>query len=87
MAMCSVRGMGVAESVRTSTDAFKALIWSLCFTPNRCSSSITSILRRPYISGSRFRSECVPTITCVSPRFHRAITSLRSLSFTFRVMS
>ena len=39
-AICSVRGMGVAESVKTSNVFFIFLIFSLCVTPNRCSSSI-----------------------------------------------
>ena len=38
----SVRGIGVAVSVRTSTSARSCLISSLCDTPNRCSSSTTS---------------------------------------------
>jgi hypothetical protein len=39
MAMCSVRGIGVAESVSTSTVVRRALRCSLCSTPKRCSSS------------------------------------------------
>ena len=39
--------MGVAVSVRTSTSFFNCLIFSLCVTPNRCSSStINRELRR-----------------------------------------
>ena len=38
----SVRGIGVAVSVSTSTFARSRLIFSLCCTPKRCSSSITS---------------------------------------------
>ena len=38
-AMCSVRGIGVAESVRMSTRARIALRRSFCLTPKRCSSS------------------------------------------------
>ena len=37
----SVLGIGVAERVRTSTLVLSCLSFSLCFTPNRCSSSIT----------------------------------------------
>ena len=43
---CSVRGIGVAVSVSTSTARRRALSRSLCFTPNRCSSSTT---RRPEV--------------------------------------
>ena len=38
----SVRGIGVAESVRTSTFVFIFFIVSLCCTPKRCSSSTIS---------------------------------------------
>ena len=41
-AMCSVRGIGVAERDRMSTSARKDLRRSLCLTPKRCSSSTTS---------------------------------------------
>ena len=39
--ICSVRGIGVAESVSTSTEARSCLSRSLCMTPKRCSSSTT----------------------------------------------
>ena len=38
----SVRGIGVAVSVSTSTSVFSCLIASLWLTPKRCSSSTTS---------------------------------------------
>ena len=41
-AICSVRGMGVAVSVNTSTVFLICLMRSLCATPKRCSSSTTS---------------------------------------------
>ena len=41
-AILSVRGMGVAESVRTSTFLLISLSVSLWPTPKRCSSSTTS---------------------------------------------
>ncbi len=44
MAMLSVLGMGVAVSVSTSTSDRIDFIFSLCLTPNRCSSST---IRRP----------------------------------------
>ena len=40
--MFSVRGIGVALIVSTSTFLRICLIFSLCATPNRCSSSTTS---------------------------------------------
>ena len=40
--MLSVRGMGVAESVSTSTPFDISLSFSLCDTPKRCSSSMMS---------------------------------------------
>ena len=39
MAMFSVRGIGVADKVSTSTLGAISLIRSFCATPNRCSSS------------------------------------------------
>ena len=38
--MCSVRGIGVAESVSTSTVARSVFSRSFTSTPNRCSSSM-----------------------------------------------
>ncbi len=40
MAICNVRGMGVAVSVSTSTSVRSCLSRSLCLTPNHCSSSM-----------------------------------------------
>ena len=75
MDMCSVRGMGVAVSVSTSTDCFIFLMASLWATPKRCSSSTTS---RPRFlnSTSLASSRWVPTITSTSPS-----RSLRRMSF------
>ena len=57
--MCSVRGIGVAESARTSTSSRSERRSSFCATPNRCSSSRTT---RPSSFGmtSRERTRCVP---------------------------
>ncbi|MNC71406.1 hypothetical protein D3C75_1223260 [compost metagenome] len=44
MDICSVRGMGVAVSVSTSTLDFSRFSFSLCATPKRCSSST---IKRP----------------------------------------
>ena len=41
-ASCSVRGIGVADSVSTWTSAFISFSRSLCLTPKCCSSSTTS---------------------------------------------
>ena len=72
MAMFSVRGMGVAVSVSTSTPRESSLMCSLCVTPKRCSSSTT---RRPRFLNftSLLKSRCVP-IT----RSHSPLSSSRS---------
>ncbi len=57
--MCSVRGMGVAVSVSTSVSRRSCLSRSLCFTPNRCSSSITSSPNSSNFT-SGLSSRCVP---------------------------
>ena len=62
----SVRGIGVAESVSTSTSARSALMRSLCCTPNRCSSSTTSRPRSLNATSSE-SSRCVPMTTSTSP--------------------
>ncbi len=62
----SVRGIGVAERVSTSTSSRSDLSSSFCATPNRCSSSrITS----PSSFGitSRLRTRCVPMRTSTLP--------------------
>ena len=66
IARCSVRGIGVAVSVSTSTCVRAFLIRSLCATPNRCSSSITSRPRSlNRTSGDSAR--CVPITTSIVP--------------------
>ena len=62
----SVRGIGVAVSVSTSTLARSCLIFSLCCTPKRCSSSITSSPRSLNFTSSE-SSRCVPITTSTSP--------------------
>ena len=68
---CSVRGIGVAVSVSTSTASRSSLSRSLCFTPNRCSSSTT---RRPRSlnSTSLESSRWVPMTMSVLPSASRA---------------
>ncbi len=62
----SVRGMGVAERVRTSTLARSCLICSLWLTPKRCSSSITSSPRS--LKATSFASSLwVPITMSTSP--------------------
>ena len=66
IARCSVRGIGVAVSVSTSTWVLVFLIRSLCATPNRCSSSITS-RPRSLNRTSADSTRCVPTTTSMLP--------------------
>lgn len=77
MDMFSVRGMGVAVSVSTSTSPLSALICSLWFTPKRCSSSMISsprsLKRTPLPS-----SACVPTTTSIPPVLSFSRIALRS---------
>ena len=40
--ICKVLGIGVADRVNTSTSFLYCFIFSLCFTPKRCSSSMTN---------------------------------------------
>ena len=64
--MFSVRGIGVALIVSTSTFFRICLIFSLCATPNRCSSSTTS-RPRSRNSTSFDSSRCVPTMMSTLP--------------------
>ena len=66
IAICMVRGMGVAESVSTSTCSRMVLSCSLCCTPKRCSSSI---ITSPKLAGftSDESKRCVPISTSTSP--------------------
>src|ERR671910_112365 len=69
--ICMVRGMGVAVSVSTSTEALYSLMRSLCRTPKRCSSSTTT---SPRSLGriSEPSSACVPMSTSTSPAWKPA---------------
>ena len=77
MDMCSVRGMGVAVSVSTSTVRLSFLMASLWATPKRCSSSTT---RRP--RSLKFTSlpsnRWVPMTTSSSPASSWRMTSFCS---------
>ncbi len=79
-AMCSVRGIGVADSVSTSTAARIRFNRSLCATPNRCSSSITTSPRFLNVT-SLCSSRCVPTTTSTVPFASLFTTS----AWSFRV--
>ena len=63
-----VRGIGVAERVRTSILFLYDLIFSLCLTPKRCSSSIIS---NPNLlhSISSLNILCVPISKSTLPSF------------------
>ena len=66
MAMLSVRGMGVAESVSISTPKNASFSFSLCFTPKRCSSS-TMTRPRSLNFTSFCKRRCVPTTRSTVP--------------------
>ena len=68
MDMCSVRGMGVALSVSTSTLFLRFLMASLCATPKRCSSSTMSRPRSLKAMSLPSR-RCVPTRMSTEPSF------------------
>ena len=69
IAMCSVRGIGVAVMVRTSTSLRRRLMRSLSATPKRCSSSMIS---RPSLgnSTSSWSRRWVPMTISTSPLPH-----------------
>ena len=77
-AMPSVRGMGVAVRVSTSTSARSCFIASLWRTPKRCSSSMMS---RPRFLNwvDSLRSLCVPTTMSTEPSAMPLIAALISL--------
>ena len=66
--MLSVRGIGVAVIVSTSTRLRICLMRSLCATPKRCSSSTTSSPRSRNCT-SFDSSRCVPTMISTLPAF------------------
>src|SRR5437667_59306 len=73
--MCSVRGIGVAVSVSTSTSLRSFFSCSLCFTPKRCSSSITTS-PRSLKETSAESSRWVPMTTSTLPSRARLRVSL-----------
>jgi hypothetical protein len=84
--MPSVRGMGVAVSVSTSTSARSAFIASLWRTPKRCSSSMMS---RPRFLNCVFSlsSLCVPTTMSTVPSLMPFMAALISLVVRKRLIS
>ncbi len=72
---CNVLGIGVAVSVRQSIFVLKVFIFSLCATPNFCSSSITNNPRS--LNFTSFDNKpCVPIIISILPS-----SSLWNVSF------
>ena len=68
--MFSVRGIGVAVIVRTSTRFLSCLIFSLCATPKRCSSSTISrprSLKTTSLESRRWVPMMMSTRPAVSP--------------------
>ena len=79
IAISSVRGIGVADMVSTSTAVRSCLSVSLCSTPNRCSSSTTmrpSCLNRV----ARWSSRCVPMMMSAVPSAALSIATSASLA-------
>ena len=83
MASCSVRGMGVAESVSTWISARRSLSRSLWATPKCCSSSITT--RPRSLNATPLPSTAwVPTTMSTVPSATPALTTLSSGPVTMR---
>jgi len=75
--------MGVAVNVSTSTFFLSSFNFSLCLTPKRCSSSITSNPKSEKAT-SADRRRCVPIIISICPflnssRTHKNITTILDL--------
>ncbi len=83
-ASCSVRGMGVADSVSTCTSAFSAFSFSLWETPKCCSSSTIS---RPRSANSipLASRAWVPTTMLTLPSASPRLTSAASFAVTMRL--
>jgi hypothetical protein len=72
--ICSVRGIGVADSDSTSTFSLSWRSSSFCFTPKRCSSSTIS-KPRSFGRTSRDSRRWVPIRMSTSPRSNAAAVS------------
>ena len=78
IAISSVRGIGVADMLSTSTEARSVFRCSLCSTPKRCSSSTMtrpSCLNRVAVWSSRWVPMTMSTVPSAT------ISSVRSASF------
>ena len=75
--MCRVRGIGVAESVSTSTVVRKVLSHSLSSTPKRCSSSM--IDQAEILEGDVFLEDAVSADQDVDLSRSRAFQTLADL--------
>ena len=76
----SVRGIGVADMASTSTSVRSRLRYSLCSTPNRCSSSRTTRPSRANrVSGDSSRWVPITTSTVPSARPARVAAASASL--------
>ena len=84
-AMCSVRGIGVAERASTSMPCFHCFIFSFWATPKRCSSSIMSS-PRSWNTTSDWSRRCVPMMMSTFPSASRCRTSSVSLPATKRLI-
>lgn len=78
-AISSVRGMGVADMVSTSTLARSFFSCSLCSTPKRCSSS-TMTRPRSLNFVSEENRRWVPMTTSTEPSFSPSIVAFDSVS-------
>ena len=85
MAMCRVRGMGVAVRVTTSTSLRSFFSCSLCLTPKRCSSSTTTS-PRSLNDTSCESSRWVPISTSTLPSRARERISFASLAVWKRLI-
>ncbi len=79
---CNVRGIGVAVNVRTSTDSLNFFSFSLCATPNLCSSSMTINPTSLKVT-SFWTNLCVPITISTFPSFKSSNISFCS----FRVLN
>ena len=82
--ICNVLGIGVADRVKTSILFFNSLIFSLCLTPNLCSSSITS-KPKSLNEISSLNNLCVPIKISILPSLVSSIILLALAGVTKRL--
>jgi hypothetical protein len=85
MLMCSVRGIGVADIVSTSTVRRMRLSRSLCVTPKRCSSSMMTSPRSENFTSCEI-SRCVPMRMSICPAVNRRMVSFCCLLLLNRLI-